>query len=83
MQLFASQLFAVRGSIAAVRTLAGHEGPSGTIPPVEVANWTVPRLNNFRQNVQPEGEFSAPDLVVSVGPDCSAAAATKLEATIE
>jgi len=43
----------------------------GTIPPVEVANWTVPRLNNFRQNVQPEGEFSAPDLVVSVGPDCS------------
>jgi hypothetical protein len=43
----------------------------GTIPTIETPNWTVPRLNNFRQNVQPEGEFSAPDLVVSVGPDCS------------
>jgi len=38
----------------------------GTIPTVETPNWTVERLNNFRQNVQPEGEFSAPDLVVSV-----------------
>lgn len=43
----------------------------GSIPTAEVPNWTVPRLNNFRQNVQPEGEFSAPDLIVSVGPDCS------------
>jgi hypothetical protein len=43
----------------------------GTIPPVEAANWTVDGLNNFRQNVQPEGEFSAPDLVVSVLPHCS------------
>ena len=42
----------------------------GSIPAVEAANWTVPGLNNFRQNVQPEGEFSAPDLVVSVNPDC-------------
>ncbi len=43
----------------------------GSIPPVETTNWTVPSLNNFRQNVQPEGEFSAPDLIVSLGPDCS------------
>lgn len=43
----------------------------GTIPMVEEANWTVPRLNNFRQNVQPEGEFSAPDLVATVSPDCN------------
>lgn len=43
----------------------------GTIPATEVANWTVPRLNNFRQNVQPEGEFSAPDLIASVSQDCS------------
>lgn len=42
----------------------------GTIPAVEAANWTVDRLNNFRQNVQPEGEFAAPDLVVSVLPRC-------------
>jgi hypothetical protein len=43
----------------------------GTIPAVEQANWTVDGLNNFRQNVQPEGEFSAPDLVVSVLAECS------------
>lgn len=38
----------------------------GSIPTTQELNWTVERLNNFRQNVQPEGEFSAPDLVVSV-----------------
>lgn len=39
---------------------------SGAIPTAEVPNWTVPRLNNYRQNVQPQGEFSAPDLVAKV-----------------
>ena len=43
----------------------------GTIPANETPNWTVPRLNNFRQNVQPLGEFSAPDLVVSIFPRCT------------
>lgn len=43
----------------------------GTIPANEVPNWTVPRLNNFRQNAQPLGEFSAPDLVVTVSPQCT------------
>jgi len=38
----------------------------GTIPTVEQPNWSVDGLNNFRQNVQPEGEFAAPDLVASV-----------------
>ncbi|MEM9457715.1 MAG: VCBS repeat-containing protein [Myxococcota bacterium] len=38
----------------------------GTIPAVEPPNWSVEGLNNFRQNVQPQGEFSAPDLVASV-----------------
>ncbi|MBL8719856.1 MAG: VCBS repeat-containing protein [Myxococcales bacterium] len=42
----------------------------GSIPKVELANWTQPRLNNFRQNVQPLGEFAAPDLVVSLRPAC-------------
>lgn len=42
----------------------------GSIPAAETPNWTVPRLNNFRQNVQPLGEFSAPDLVVSVYVRC-------------
>ncbi len=40
----------------------------GTIPAKELPNWTQPRLNNFRQNVQPIGEFSAPDLIVTVEP---------------
>jgi len=43
----------------------------GTIPAVEASNWADPSLNNFRQNVQPLGEFSAPDLVVDVFPRCS------------
>ncbi len=44
----------------------------GTIPAVELPNYTQPKLNNFRQNVQPLGEFSAPDLVASVFPLCGA-----------
>jgi hypothetical protein len=42
-----------------------------SVPVNEAANWTQPRLNNFRQNIQPEGEFSAPDLIVTVAPKCS------------
>jgi hypothetical protein len=45
-------------------------GEDGTVPVSEVDNWSVPRLNNFRQNVQPEGEFSAPDLVVTGRAEC-------------
>ena len=36
----------------------------GTVPTDEVPNWSQPNLNNFRQNVQPEGLFDAPDLVL-------------------
>jgi hypothetical protein len=43
----------------------------GTIPTAELPNWTQPRLNNFRQNKQPLGEFSAPDLVVEVRARCT------------
>jgi len=43
----------------------------GTIPMVELANYLQPGLNNFRQNVQPTGQFAAPDLIVSVFPLCS------------
>ncbi len=42
----------------------------GTIPKNELPNWKQPRLNNFRQNVQPLGEFAAPDLIVNVRPSC-------------
>ena len=36
----------------------------GTLPLVEAPNHSNPRLNNFRQNVQPDGLFDAPDLVL-------------------
>jgi hypothetical protein len=35
----------------------------GTVPSAEAPNWTTEGLNNFRQNVQPDGLFDAPDLV--------------------
>ena len=42
----------------------------GSVPTQEMANWLAEGLNNFRQNVQPEGEFSAPDLVVDLQSRC-------------
>jgi hypothetical protein len=42
----------------------------GTVPAQEQPNWLTEGLNNFRQNVQPEGEFSAPDLVVDLQARC-------------
>ena len=36
----------------------------GTLPTREAQNFADPRLNNFRQNVQPDGLFDAPDLVL-------------------
>jgi hypothetical protein len=42
----------------------------GTIPAMELPNWTQPGLNDFRQNKQPGSEFSAPDAVVSVSSLC-------------
>jgi hypothetical protein len=36
----------------------------GAIPRRPRANWGLPWLNNFRQNVQGEGVFAAPDLVI-------------------
>ncbi len=35
-----------------------------TVPTREEPNWSTPRLNNFRQNVQPDGLFNAPDLAL-------------------
>lgn len=37
---------------------------AGRIPMSEANNWEDERLNNYRQNVQGEGVFNAPDLVV-------------------
>jgi hypothetical protein len=42
----------------------------GSIPQSEKKNWTVSWLNNFRQNVQDEGIFDAPDATISVAVVC-------------
>ena len=47
----------------------------GSIPTPEVENWTLPWLNDFRQNVQDVGIFNAPDAVVAMTLDCSGSAA--------
>jgi hypothetical protein len=43
---------------------------NGSIPAQEPKNWLTEGLNNFRQNVQPLGEFSAPDLIVGIDAEC-------------
>ncbi|MBO6938691.1 MAG: hypothetical protein JJ863_27230 [Deltaproteobacteria bacterium] len=39
---------------------------TGVVPATEVDNWSVPELNNYRQNVQGAGVFNAPNLVVEL-----------------
>ena len=39
-------------------------GPNGEIPMSEPDNWTGTGLNNYRQNVQGEGVYNAPDLSI-------------------
>jgi hypothetical protein len=43
----------------------------GSIPSPETMNWTLPWLNDFRQNVQDQGIFNAPDGVVLMSADCT------------
>jgi hypothetical protein len=42
----------------------------GTVPRAPQRNWTVPGLNNFRQNKQPGLEFAAADAIVTVTGSC-------------
>ncbi|APR81764.1 Rhs-family protein [Minicystis rosea] len=46
----------------------------GSIPKVEKKNWSLPWLNNFRQNVQDKGLFDAPDATLSLSIDCGSPA---------
>jgi hypothetical protein len=46
-------------------------GADGSTPSPEARNWETAGLNNFRQNVQGEGVFNAPDLVVDLEVDLS------------
>ena len=43
-----------------------HIGDRGAVPSTPADNWTVEGLNNFRQNVQGEGVFNAPNLTVEL-----------------
>jgi hypothetical protein len=43
----------------------------GSIPQGETPNWTVSYLNDFRQNVQHDGIFNAPDAIVALAVDCT------------
>jgi hypothetical protein len=47
-----------------------HITESGAVPAVPEINWQNERFNNFRQNVQPDGLFHAPDAAVE-GSICS------------
>jgi hypothetical protein len=42
----------------------------GAVPKQKLANWSIPWLNNFRQNVQGDGLFDAPDATVSLNVGC-------------
>lgn len=59
----------------------------GTVPKVEDQNWKNKLLNNFRQNVQPNGLFNAPNLVakslVEDQSTCQSKQALTLVATAE
>ena len=41
-----------------------HITEDGTVPAMMEVNWLNERYNNFRQNVQPDGLFAAPDAVL-------------------
>ncbi len=43
----------------------------GDIPRTQVDNWSVGFLNNFRQNIQGEGIFDAPDATVTLSIVCT------------
>ncbi len=60
----------------------GVQNRPGAIPSGRVNNWDVDHLNNYRQNVQGEGLFHAPDLLIThLDGQCSAEGFT-IEATV-
>jgi hypothetical protein len=54
---------------------------SGNVPLRETPHWTLPGLNSYRQNVQGEGVFNAPDLTVTLTFDVRFCAASVIEIT--
>jgi hypothetical protein len=51
----------------------------GSIPTPETMNWTLPWLNDFRQNVQDQGIFNAPDALVALSADCTSPVVAHVE----
>jgi outer membrane protein assembly factor BamB len=61
----------------------GRTDVAGAIPIGKRPNWTEPGLNNFRQNVQGEGLFNAPDLAITnLATDCDSSEGLTLFITI-
>jgi hypothetical protein len=52
---------------------------AGNVPPLEEDNWLQPGLNNYRQNVQGDGIFNAPDLAVTLSAGLDACETGELE----
>lgn len=51
----------------------------GNVPLAEDDNWRQPGLNNYRQNVQGDGIFNAPDLALSLSAGLDACTTNQLE----
>jgi len=51
----------------------------GNVPPIEADNWTQTGLNNYRQNVQGDGIFNAPDLTLDLSAGLNLCTAGQLE----
>lgn len=61
----------------------GRANKVGAIPIGALANWRQPGLNNFRQNVQGEGLFNAPDLTITnVTTDCGMGEGVTFQVTV-
>jgi hypothetical protein len=51
----------------------------GQIPQNQIPNWTLPWLNNFRQNVQEAGLFDAPDVTLKLDAECTTPVAMEIQ----
>ncbi len=52
---------------------------AGNVPMLEADNWLQPGLNNYRQNVQGDGIFNAPDLALTLSAGLDACGNGQLE----
>lgn len=55
-----------------------NTGSDGNVPMTELDNWLQPGLNNYRQNVQGDGVFNAPDLALDLSVQLEACGTNQL-----